>query len=431
MVALRTVVVHPANRVEGRVRVPGDKSISHRYALLAGLAHGRSYVHNYAPGGDCQATRACLEALGVSITEAGTPSSLCVIGRGCRGLSSPGRALDARNSGTTTRLLAGILSAHPFSSTIDGDDSLRARPMGRVVGPLTRMGARLETTDGHLPLIIHGGRLVGIEFVPEVPSAQVKSAVLLAGLQAEGLTRVREPQPTRDHTERALQLFGATLRAGADGISLEGGQALSAVEATVPGDISSATFWAVAAAALPGSDVTIEGVGLNPSRTAILDVVARAGALVEIALRPGTPGGEPMGDVRVRFGDRCAIDISPAEVPALIDELPALAALGSFGGGIRVAGAGELRVKESDRITALATGLRALGADVDEWSDGFHVRPGVRLRGGTADSCHDHRLAMSFALAAVGASGPSTIVGAEAVDVSYPGFFEALELLAR
>lgn len=428
MLPLRTAIVGPATRVEGRVQVPGDKSIAHRYALLAALAQGTSVIHNYAPGGDCQATRGCLEALGVEVGLRGT--SLTVIGRAQRGMSSPSAPLDARNSGTTTRLLAGLLAAQPLSVTIDGDDSLRRRPMRRVVAPLTRMGAEFDTTEGHLPFTVHGGALVGIDFEPEVPSAQVKSAVLLAGLQADGITRVHECQPTRNHTELALRRFGALVSVMNGQIELRGGQRLEAIEAVVPGDLSSATFWAVAAAALPGSDVVIEGVGLNPTRTAVLDVLRRAGARIEF-LASSPADGEPTGDIRVRHERLCPITIDPSEVPGLIDELPAMAALATHGGGLTVTGAGELRVKESDRISALVGGLRALGADVEEYPDGFQVRGTRRLTGGRVDACGDHRLAMSFAVAALGGSSRTEIAGADAAAVSYPAFFETLAALVR
>lgn len=424
--------VSPARRVTGRVRVPGDKSISHRYALLAALARGRSRLTGYAPGADCASTLACLRHLGVQVDiEPGeTGATVLVRGRGLRGLTAPGTVLDAGNSGTTTRLLAGALAAHPFTAIITGDASLRGRPMRRVIEPLSRMGARFETTSGCAPLTITGGPLTPIEFTPTVPSAQVKSAVLLAGVQTEGRTTVHEGVPTRDHTELALSAFGARVAVDGTAVSVEGRTELEAVDAAIPGDISSATFWAVAAAALPGSDVEIAGVGLNPSRTALLDVLARAGAHVE-RLPDEASSGEPRGTLRVRHAGLGPLVLTAADVPALIDELPALAAMAAMGGDLHVTGAGELRVKESDRIAALAAGLRALGAQVDEFPDGFHVRRGGRLTGGTADAAHDHRLAMAFAIAGLAASGPTSITGADAVAVSYPGFFETLAGLVR
>lgn len=420
-------MVPPAARFGGRLRVPGDKSIAHRYALLAALATRRSVVRNYAPGADCRATRSCLEALGVRIE--GDATTLTIIGRGLCGFSSPAAPLDARNSGTTTRLLAGILAGHPFTSTITGDESLRRRPMRRVAGPLREMGAQVETVDGHLPMIIRGGSLRGIDHHTEVPSAQVKSAVLLAGLHASGTTRVTEASPTRDHTELALGLFGARVTRDGPTVAIEGGQDLVPVDATVPGDLSSAAFWCAAAAGVPGGDVTVEHVGLNPTRRAVLDILSRAGAEVEATVET-VDGGEPSGRVRVRYGRLRPFVIGPAEVPGLIDELPVLAALATHGGEMSVTGASELRVKESDRITALVAGLRALGADAEERPDGFHVAATRRLEGGTADAAGDHRLAMAFAVAALGGRQPSVIEGAEAVDVSYPGFFAALASLS-
>jgi 3-phosphoshikimate 1-carboxyvinyltransferase len=428
--------IAPARRVTGRIRVPGDKSISHRYALLGALAHGTTELTNYSPGADCQSTLTCLRTLGVAITigPGGTDTpwarTVTIVGRGLRGLQTPRSALDAGNSGTTTRLMSGILAAHPFASTIVGDASLSRRPMKRVIEPLTRMGARFEAEGGCLPMTIHGGPLTPIDFAAPVPSAQVKSAILLAGLQTEGLTRVHEAVPTRDHTELALAAFGVSVEKSRDAIGIRGNQPLSAVTGAIPGDISSATFWAVAAAALPGSDLEIVDLGLNPSRTALLDVLERSGAEVTRQV-DGVALGEPRGTVRVRSRGLRPLVLTATEVPALIDELPALAAMATAGGDLHVTGAAELRVKESDRISALAAGLRAMGGDIEEFSDGFHVRGARRLIGGRPDACHDHRLAMAFAIAGLAASGETVIRGADAVDVSYPGFFETLAALGR
>jgi 3-phosphoshikimate 1-carboxyvinyltransferase len=428
------VTIHPARRVRGTLHVPGDKSISHRYALLAALAEGDSSVANYAPGADCASTLACLEALGVRVSRrdadrAGDPPLVIVEGRGRGGLRAASTPLDCGNSGSTMRMLAGVVAAHRFASTLIGDQSLSRRPMRRVMEPLSRMGARFEAAPGDRPpLVIHGGDLNGIEYVPEVPSAQVKSAVLLAGLQASGQTLVIERTPTRDHTERALAAFAAAVECDGQRVRIDGGQRLRALTGRVPGDISSAAFPAAAAAALHGSDVTIEGVGLNPSRTAMLDVLRRFGARVDVE-QTGVWQGEPVGRIRVRAADLCALELGPADVPAVIDELPVLGALATAGGDLRVTGAGELRVKESDRITALVTGLRALGADAEELPDGFHIRGTRALRGGVADAQHDHRLAMAFAVAGLAAHGPVTIDGAEVVAVSYPAFFADLDRL--
>ena len=433
--ATGAVMVQPAARVRGRVRPPGDKSISHRYALLGAIADGRSTIHGYSTGADCASTLRCLRGLGVEIRETGrdpvTGLDLRIDGRGLRGLTAPTAILDAGNSGSTIRMLAGILAAHPFPTAITGDDSLRRRPMRRIIVPLERMGARVTSTDGRPPLTIEGTlALTPLEFEPEVPSAQVKSAVLLAGLHTFGVTRVHEPLPTRDHTERALRTFGAAVEQAGALVSLRGGQRLGARALSVPGDISSAAFWMVAAAALPGSEIVIDAVGLNPTRTGIIEILRRIGAQVEVtAAPPFGDAAEPAGTILVRHDTLQDIRIAPEDVPGVIDELPVLAALATHGGSLAVAGAAELRVKESDRISALAEGLRRMGADIEEQPDGFEVRASRRLRGGEVDARNDHRLAMAFAVAALGASGPTTIHAAGAAAVSYPEFFSVLESL--
>jgi 3-phosphoshikimate 1-carboxyvinyltransferase len=422
--AARPALVEPARRIRGRLRPPGDKSISHRYAILAALARGTSRIDGFAPGADCAATLDCLRALGARVAR-GSEGTVDIDGRGLGGLTPPPAPLDARNSGTTMRLLAGVLAAHPFDTTIVGDPSLSRRPMRRVAEPLTRMGAVVETRpDGRPPLTVRGARLRGIDISLEIPSAQVKSAIMLAGLQAEGRTTVREPAPTRDHTERALAAFGARVERAGTAVALDGGQLLRAGPYRVAGDISSAAFLAVAAAGLPDSRITFDEVGLNPTRTAWLDVLRRAGAVVETEI-DREESGEPVGRLTIAHARLEPVTIDPTEVPLLIDELPALAALGAFGGAVEVAGAGELRHKESDRIAALVAGLRSLGMRAQERTDGFAVEPS-RPTGGDADAAGDHRLAMTFAIAALAGRAPSRIVGADAVDVSYPGYFEAL-----
>jgi 3-phosphoshikimate 1-carboxyvinyltransferase len=430
------IAVSPARAVTGVLRVPGDKSISHRYALLAAIADGPSTISNYAPGADCASTLSCLASLGAIVSRTpspddGDPPIVTIEGRGLRGLAAPDAPLDCGNSGSTMRMLGGVIAAHPFISTLIGDASLSRRPMRRIIGPLTQMGAGVTAGPGDRPpVVIHGGSLQGIRFAPDTPSAQVKSAVLLAGLQASGETCVVEPASTRDHTERALAAFGATVAIEGRSITLQGGQRLTGGALRVPGDLSSAAFMAVAASALAGSDVTITDVGLNPSRAGLLDLLRRFGAQVDTTIE-GDWQGEPVGRLRVRHGAMRDLVITPAEVPEVIDELPVLATLGTFGGSVTVSGAGELRVKESDRIAELVAGLRLMGADADERPDGFQVRSGTRLTGGTVHAHHDHRLAMAFAIAALGATGPTTIEGADAVAVSYPAFFEDLERLAR
>lgn len=427
-----TVRVLPASRVRGRVRPPGDKSISHRYGLLAALANGTSSIDGYSTGGDCRSTLDCLRALGVSIEEVQRTAdglSLRITGLGLGGLRAPANPLDAGNSGSTMRMLAGVLSAHAFTSTMMGDESLSRRPMRRVIAPLERMGARIGSNEGRPPLTISGtARPTAIDFEPEVPSAQVKSSVLLAGLHSDGVTRVRETTATRDHTERALAAFGVDVTRDASGIGVRGRQELTARQLAVPGDISSAAFWMVAAASISGSEIVIDGVGLNPSRTGIIDILRRMGAEVSIEGDNDGPG-EPVGNITVRHGGLRSTVIAPHEVPGVIDELPALGALATHGGELHVTGAGELRVKESDRISALADGFRRMGGDVEEFPDGFHICGRQRLKGGEVDARHDHRLAMAFAIAALGASGPTIIHDAGAAAVSYPEFFSVLESL--
>jgi 3-phosphoshikimate 1-carboxyvinyltransferase len=423
-------VVRPAHAVRGRVRVPPDKSIAHRYALLSALASGTTTIERFSTGADCQSTLSCLAALGVGIERGDGPDGQRVTIQGRPdGFALPSGELDCGNSGTTMRFLAGMLASQPFTATLTGDASLSSRPMRRVMQPLTLMGARIDAQQGERPpLRVAGARLTGIAFTPDVPSAQVKSAVLLAGLRAEGVTSVREPAQTRDHTERALEAFGVTVLRHADGrLAVRGGARLTGgLRLTVPGDPSSTAFLAVAAAGLPGSAIEIDDVGLNPTRTSLFDVLRRAGADVAVTVE-GERHGEPVGRVTITTGTHLELVISPSEVPLLIDELPALAALATFGGSIVVSGAAELRVKESDRISALVEGLRAMGADADESPDGFIVRGSRRLTGGRVDARHDHRLAMTFAVAALGATHPTEIHGAAVARVSFPGFFEVLD----
>ena len=401
--------------------MPGDKSISHRAALFAGLAEGTTTITGLSSGADVAAPVACLRALGVDVID--EDGVLTVCGRGPDAWRAPTDALDAGNSGTTMRLLAGALAGRPFISRMGGDASLSRRPMQRVIDPLTAMGATIMSQDGRPPLEIHGGQLTGIEWRSPVASAQIKSAVLLAGLSASGQTVVREPLPSRDHTERLLPVFGVALTRQADAISVEGGQRLRAPEAplAVPGDPSAAAVWAAAAAALPGSAVRIRRVGLNPTRLGFVAALGRMGARITLE-QDGQGPGEPSGTLTVVTGERRPVEIGAAEVPSLIDELPVLAAAAALGGHLEVTGAAELRVKESDRISALVEGFRALGVTCEERPDGFVIDGARRPRGGTVDARDDHRLVMAFALVGLGASGPTTIEGAEVVAVSYPAF---------
>jgi 3-phosphoshikimate 1-carboxyvinyltransferase len=424
-----TMEIGPSRRAAGQVSVPGDKSVSHRYAMLAALASGVSTIRGYSDGFDCRTTLACMRALGAGVEWA--PECVTIAGRGDAGLTEASGPLDAENSGTTMRLLSGIVAAHPFRTVITGDDSLRRRPMRRVIAPLTEMGARVSSSDGRPPLVIEGGPLRGIAYTPEVPSAQVKSCVLLAGLHARGTTTVFEPTPTRDHTERALEMFKGRVTRGTDFVTIEGGQRLAAADLIVPGDISSAAFWCALAAGTPDGDVTIENVGLNPTRTGLFEVLRRAGARVSAQI-DDAGAAEPVGTLRVQSDDWRSFTIEPEEVPRVIDEIPALAALAAMmpdGRSVTVRGARELRVKESDRISALAAGFREMGSEVEEYEDGF-VLTARPLKAAVVDSCGDHRLAMAFAIAATRAAGQVSILDAGVIGVSYPRFMEHLVALA-
>jgi len=429
-----TTTVEPATQLRGAVRVPGDKSISHRYALLAALADGTTTISNYSMGADCLSTLSCLQALGVSVKSiAGsqnTGKTVSITGKGLGTLTPSKYPIDTGNSGTTMRLLAGILANHPFTSILTGDSSLQKRPMRRIIQPLQQMGATLDSTNDYPPLVVRGAQLNGIDYAPLVASAQVKSSVLLAGLHAYGTTQVHEPIPTRDHTERALSAFGASIRNTDGGVSVTGGAPLNALNLTVPGDPSSAAFLIVAASIIPGSDILVKGVGLNPTRTAYIDILRHAGADIETEL-DGTNASEPYGNIRVRSRPLNNLTITAEQVPSLIDELPALGALAAHGCVVEVSGAAELRNKESDRIAAFAKGLRGLGTDVTEREDGFVAFRQKKLKGGTADAAGDHRLAMAFAIAALAGRDPSTITGSGSVAISFPDFFSVLDRLRQ
>jgi 3-phosphoshikimate 1-carboxyvinyltransferase len=431
--------IRPAKVVAGGVVPPGDKSISHRYAMLAGIAEGLSELTNFALAADCRSTLACMKALGAEVDsdKSKTDKSLVrVTGHGLHGLKCSKRALDAGNSGTTIRLLSGILSGQNFSSKIAGDDSLNKRPMKRILTPLREMGAKiLAREENFAPLEIRGGKLRGIRYQMPMASAQVKSAVLLAGLFAEGDTSVTEPARTRDHTELALEEFGVPVeRHGlVTRIHGNGEIKLTGRKIEVPGDLSSAVFFIAAASLFPESSLHIQGVGLNPTRTAILDVFARMGASIQmLSLRSAQ--GEIIGDIAVKGAELKGGVIAGAEIPLVIDELPMLAALGPFTEeGIEIRDAAELRVKESDRIATLAENLRRMGAKVEEFPDGLKVagRTAGKLRGAVIEPHGDHRIAMAFAVAALGAEGPSTIRDAECAGVSYPTFYDDLARVAE
>ncbi|MGQ9560143.1 MAG: 3-phosphoshikimate 1-carboxyvinyltransferase [Candidatus Oleimicrobiaceae bacterium] len=421
--------VRPGGALCGTVRVQGDKSISHRALICGAIAEGLTRIHNLCPGRDVLSTVACLRELGAEIEVNGTEA--VVRGVAARGLRAPRAVLDAGNSGTTMRLLAGVLAGQPFAATITGDASLQQRPMARVIEPLTMMGAHIECRpEGLAPLRIHGARLRAISYAMPVASAQVKSAVLLAGLYADGQTEVVEPRPTRDHTERLLPQFGAPVEVVGNRVAVRGPARLHGATVVVPGDISSAAFFVAAAAALPGSCLRVAGVGINPTRTGAIDVLRSMGA--RIALEQEHTDGEPTGDLLVRAGQLRAVEIGGELVPRLIDELPVLAVAATQAQGVtRIHGAKELRVKESDRIRAVAVNLRAMGAEVEELHDGLVIPGPQRLRGAVVDSFGDHRIAMSFAVAGLLADGSTQIRGAECVDISFPGFFALLEDLQR
>jgi 3-phosphoshikimate 1-carboxyvinyltransferase len=412
-----------ARSFRGRFVVPGDKSISHRVAILGALAEGETRILNFSSAADCASTLSCLAALGVDIRRDG--STVVIHGRGPDGLRAPAAPLDAGNSGSTLRMLAGVLAARPFRSVLTGDASLQRRPVERVAAPLREMGATLTSTDGKPPLTIDGGALRAITYTLPVASAQVKTAILLAGLQAQGRTVVTEPAASRDHTERLLPLFGVTLPRDGLTCTLDGPARLRGTEIRVPGGADSAAFLVVAGLILPGSEVRIDGVLLNPARTAFLEVLRAMGGDVRSGIDSNEP--EPIGWIEARSSKLRGTDVPPAIVPGLIDEVPALAAAAAFAEGtFRVSGAAELRVKESDRIAALAEGLGRLGVDITERPDGLEIRGGRPLRGASVRAHDDHRIAMSLAIAALGTSGETEIEGAECASVSFPEFYEFL-----
>jgi 3-phosphoshikimate 1-carboxyvinyltransferase len=425
-------IIHPARTISGSLEVPGDKSISHRYAMLAALAEGPSDITHFSAAADCRSTLECLSRLGAKVDH--KDDHVRMVGAGLAGLRKSRRALNADNSGTTMRLLAGILSGQEFSSTLDGDASLRRRPMRRVMDPLTKMGAHIEARDGgYAPIKIQSARLSPIEYTLPVPSAQVKSAVLLAGLFADGVTSVVEPVRTRDHTELALAEFGAQIDHEGRAVRIHGRPRLLGRSLAVPGDLSSAVFFLAAALVLPESNIVIHNVGLNPTRSAVLDVLGSMGAAISL-VSVRSAHGELVGDVAIRNEPLRGGVIEGDVIAQLIDELPAIAVLGPYTEeGIEIRNAAELRVKESDRIAALAENLRRMGAKVEERPDGLRVegRSAGRLRGAEIEPRGDHRMAMAFAVAALGAEGDTTIRDAECAAVSYPDFFATLERLVE
>ena len=433
------MIIRPAKRIRGRLNLPGDKSISHRAAIIAAIAHGRSRIKNFSTSEDCVATLRCLRQLGVSIAREG--EDVLIDGVGLRGLRTPSQPLDCGNSGTTMRLLAGVLAGQDFKSTLTGDGSLRARPMQRIIEPLQMMGANVSSANGRAPLTIQGGSLKAIDYELLVASAQVKSCILLSGLNAHGRTKVIEKRITRDHTERMLRWFGTAIETG-DGThegetfaTVSGQPNLRARDVEVPGDISSAAYFVAAAGLIEGSALEIDSVGLNPTRTLHLDLMKSLG--VSFTLKNNVEvNHEPVGDIYVEGSARVYRDTLPdssltvpaADIPPMIDELPLLSVVGSqVEGGITIRDADELRFKESDRIAATCAGLQAMGAEVDVFHDGLRVSGPARLHGARIDSHGDHRIAMTFAVAGLLAEGETEIENAECVGVSFPEFFTLLD----
>jgi 3-phosphoshikimate 1-carboxyvinyltransferase len=425
------LTVKQAKGLRGRVKVPGDKSISHRALLLGAIAEGTTRIRNFLPAADCLATLACVRALGVEV-ERLSGTELIVQGRSLHGLMEPKDVLDCARSGTTMRLLAGILAGQPFYSVLTGNEQLRRRPMGRIVEPLRRMGATVLGRDGgHLPpLTILGGDLHGIEYRLPVASAQLKSAILLAGLNADGPTVIHEPGPARDHTERMLAAMGASIEVQSSKLKVQSSK-LSSLDILVPGDISSAAYFIAAACLVPGSEVGIEGVGVNPTRTGFLDALREMEADIVVENQQKV-SGEPVAEVVVRAGGLRGIEVRGGQVPRMIDEFPILAVVASQAEGTTVVGdAAELRVKETDRIANTAAELRKLGAHIEERPDGFVVEGPMRLVGAQVNSHGDHRLAMSLAIAGLVAEGETTIEGAECIADSFPGFEGILRALTN
>ena len=427
------VIVHPARAVRGVVRIPGDKSISHRYAMLAGIAEGTSRFQNFSAARDCQSTLDCMARLGCEwkrLAGEHDDGTIEVRGSGPR-LKAPTEVLDCGNSGSTMRMLSGILAGQPFTSELCGDESLSRRPMARIMKPLSEMGARISSNEGgRPPLEIHGGPLKATHYRPEVASAQVKSCVLFAGLFADGETVVEEPIRTRDHGEIALRAFGAEVERKGNASRIAGGQRLRAIAAHVPGDLSSAAFFLCAAALFPGSQITLPGILMNPTRARLLDILIQMGLNVSVA-HLEEHQGELIGTIEARGSEWKGGMIAGADTAALIDEIPVLAAIAAYSeAGLEVRDAKELRVKESDRIAAVAANLRKMGAEIEERPDGMKIPGGQHLHGAELDSFGDHRIAMAFAVAALRAEGETTILDADAAGVSYPRFFEELETVA-
>jgi 3-phosphoshikimate 1-carboxyvinyltransferase len=425
------VISRPARNVLGSVSLPGDKSISHRYAMLAALADGPSRLGNYSTGADCASTLGCLRSLGVKWERSDGANNVIAVQGAGPALSAPGQALDCGNSGSTIRMLSGILAGQKFTSEMAGDASLSRRPMERVITPLTAMGARIESQSGRPPLRITGTQLKAIEYKMPVASAQVKTSLLFAGLLAEGETIIHEPLRTRDHGEVALRAFGAQVEHKGNEVRIQGGQRLRGIEVSIPGDISSAAFFLCAAALFPGSQLTVTNLLMNPTRARLLDILMQIGLRVSVTQLEEIHG-ELVGTLQVEGGRLKGATIAGADTAALIDEIPVLAAIAPYTEqGIEVRDAKELRVKESDRISALITNLRRMGAQVEEMEDGLKIPGGQSLHGAEIESFGDHRIAMAFSIAALRAEGATLIQGSECAAISYPAFFWTLDSLVE
>ncbi len=424
-------LVRPARSFQGSVTLPGDKSISHRYAMLAGLANGTTRLSNFSTGADPRSSLACMAALGATVNTS-DPAFIAVTGTGGQ-FTATEASLDCGNSGSTMRMLAGLLAPHPHVYTLTGDASLTLRPMERIRKPLSQMGADITLAEGHAPIVIRGGPLRAIDFDTPIPSAQVKTAVLFAGLQAEGTTSLAESIRTRDHTEHALRAFGAKLTLLGDRLQIEGGQHLSAIDSAIPGDLSSAAFFLCAALLFPDSNLILDALGMNPTRSALLDVIVALGGRIKV-LNVEEHHGELIGTIQVNRapGPLKGMEISGALSAQLIDELPVLAAIAPYTStGIRIRDAEELRVKESDRIALVAQNLRAMGTELTEHEDGLDIPGNQQLHGATINSGSDHRIAMAFSIAALRATGDTEIQGSEAAAISFPEFFTHLETLSQ
>ncbi len=417
------MIIRPAKNILGSLRLPGDKSISHRYAMLAAIAGGTTKLHNFSTGADCASTLGCVQQLGCAVRKQDGVIEI----EGREHLQQPTASLDCGNSGSTMRMLSGILAGQEFACDLHGDESLSRRPMARIIAPLRLMGAEISAASDRPPLHIHGGKLRGIEYKTPTASAQVKSAVLFAGLFADSETTVEEPHRTRDHTEQALRAFGVELSRSRNRVTVRGGQKLSPIDAAVPGDISSAAFFLCAAALFPDSNLVIDNLLLNPTRASLLDVLKIMGAGISV-INLEEHHGELVGTVKIEHGKLKGTTIEGAQSVALIDELPVLAAIAPYTrDGIEIRDAKELRVKESDRIALVARNLRAMGAQCEEREDGLRIPGGQKLHGAEIDSGGDHRIAMAFAVAALRAEGETVIHGAESAKISFPEFFTMLE----